>query len=287
MYVSVRDCMLPVMGKADPCEALAALGLSAVELTVARPTSVAWVAAGEKKTFSLAARKDVAALKAALSEQKVMASALLMANDFSSDDFEGEVKALTVTCQAAEQMGVPAVRIDLVPHKGGMPEDQFVERCADATRRAIAACSDVDLAIENHGSTSNRPEFLEKVFGATGEKRLGLTLDTGNFYWYGHPLKQVYAIMEKYADRVYHTHVKNISYPAEMRNTRREVGYKYGEYVCPIYEGDVDHKRVVAILEKVGYARDLCIEDEGLGKFSEAERRDVLVKDAQHLKSLV
>jgi sugar phosphate isomerase/epimerase len=175
----------------------------------------------------------------------------------------------------------------MLPHTKRLNDEEFVKACVKAMKLALRECPKIRLGVENHGGTSNRPEFIERIFGDIGEERFGLTLDTGNFYWYGHPLEQVYKIIEKYASRVYHTHIKNISYPKEIRNTRREVGYKYGEYVCPIYQGDVDHKRVVAILRKAGYGHGLCIEDESLGKFSEAERKNVLKKDAEHLKSLL
>jgi len=145
----------------------------------------------------------------------------------------------------------------------------------------------VRIGVENHGRTSNRPELLDKVFAAAGDTRFGLTLDSGNFYWYGHPLDRVYEIMERYADRVCHTHIKNIAYPEQIRDVQREVGHNYGEYVCPIYEGDIDHRRVVRILRAAGYEGALCVEDESLGKFSPHERPEVLKKDVEHLKAFL
>jgi sugar phosphate isomerase/epimerase len=287
MFVSTRDCMLPVMGKSNPRENLAALGLSAVEIAVAKPTKVSWIDADGKTSFDLALKADVVALQSAVKSQGVTIVAFLMGNDFSSADLEGEINALVKTAQAAEAMGIPAVRIDMLPHTRGVDPEVFIKNCVAAVKRTLKETSKVKLAVENHGNTSNRPEFLERVFGDTGDMRFGLTLDTGNFYWYGHPLDDVYKIMEHYASRVYHTHCKNISYPQEIRNTKREMGYKYGEYVAPIYEGDVDHKKVVAILRKAGYRGSMCIEDESLGKFQGEQRKQVLVKDAEYLKSLV
>jgi sugar phosphate isomerase/epimerase len=133
----------------------------------------------------------------------------------------------------------------------------------------------------------NRPEFLQAVFEAVSSPRLGLTLDTGNFYWFGHPLSRVYEIMRQFAPKVKHTHVKNIAYPPEMREQQRPIGYEYGRYVCPIYEGDINHSIVVEILREAGYNGDLCIEDESLGKFAPDERRSVLQRDAEHLKALI
>jgi sugar phosphate isomerase/epimerase len=209
-----------------------------------------------------------------------------MPNDFSAEDLDAETQWLTLTCQAADQLGIPAVRIDVLPHRE-MSEDQLIDNCTRAITTALEQSESVHLGMENHGRVSNRPEFIEKLFGRVGDRRMGLTLDTGNFYWFGHPLEKVYQIMETYADRVYHTHVKNIAYPEELRGVQREVGYEYGRYVCPVPDGDVDHARVVSILREAGYDHDLALEDESLGRHPEEERPDVLRRDVEHLKSLV
>ena len=73
-------------------------------------------------------------------------------------------------------------------------------------------------------------------------------MDTGNFYWYGNPIDKVYEILKSVAKYTKHTHVKNIQYPEETRNQQREIGWEYGKYVSPIYEGDIDHDRVIRML---------------------------------------
>ena len=75
------------------------------------------------------------------------------------------------------------------------------------------------------------------LFAGVGSKRLGLTLDTGNFYWYGHPLSKVYELYEMFASRVFHTHCKSIGYPAEEREKQRPMGWQYVKYHGPIYSG--------------------------------------------------
>ena len=157
-----------------------------------------------------------------------------------------------------------------------------IKRLIDATKDAP-----VDLGIENHGYQGNDPNFLHGVFDGVGSPRLGMTLDTGNFYWRGHPMSKTLKTIEEFAKLAKHTHVKNINYPEETRDQQREMGWEYGRYVSPIYKGDIDHKKVVGFLRAAGYNRDLCIEDESLGKFSEAERKEILMKDAEHLKSLI
>jgi sugar phosphate isomerase/epimerase len=137
--------------------------------------------------------------------------------------------------------------------------------------------------LENHAFLSNDPAFLNTVFAAVPDPRFGLTLDTGNFYWFGHPLDELYPLFEKYAPRIKHTHIKSIHYPPEKARERRPVGWEYSQHSCPLDEGDIDLKRVVQILRDAKYDRTLCIENESLGKFPEAERKNVIKRDVAAL----
>ena len=64
------------------------------------------------------------------------------------------------------------------------------------------------------------------------------------------------------------------------------MGWEYGRYCCPIHEGDIDFGKVAAILRRADYRGDLCIENESLGKYPEAERADVVKKEAALLRAL-
>jgi sugar phosphate isomerase/epimerase len=125
---------------------------------------------------------------------------------------------------------------------------------------------------------------MDGVLQRVDSPRLGLTLDLGNWYWFGHPLSTVYEIYAKYGPRTVHTHVKSIRYPQELREQQREIGYRYGEYCCPLDEGDLDFARAIRILRENGYDGDLVIEDESLGKFPPEERAGVLRRDVATLR---
>jgi len=127
---------------------------------------------------------------------------------------------------------------------------------------------------------------MEQILKGVGSDRLGITLDTANLYWWGHPLDEVYRIYERFAPHVVHTHCKSIRYPADKKNVRREMGWEYAKYTCPIYEGDLDFNRIAAILRRAGYRGDLCIEDESLARFPEAERSENLKKQIVFLRQL-
>ncbi len=192
--------------------------------------------------------------------------------------------------KAASALGIPAVRIDAIMHgEREQPLERNVQVFADAMGRILDATADakVDMGIENHGSQGNRPEFLDAVLGKVNSPRVGVTIDTGNFYWWGHPLSRMYEIIRHFAPYCKHTHAKNIEFPPEEREIQRDIGWEYGTYVSPLPDGDIDHRRVVQILKSAGYDRDLCLEDESLGKWTPEERKAVLRRDADFFREIL
>ncbi len=290
MYVATRDAMLRHIGVNDPWEALKALEVGAVELSIdeqLKTTSFHGAAGGVP--FDLSREEDVAALDERADEQSIAICALCMANDFSADDLNAQVAWGAAAVDAAAALGAPAVRVDMVPHKKDVDLEWFLERCIEAARQILAETEDtnVALAVENHGRVTNDPDVLHRIFDGVGSERMGITLDSGNFYWYGHPIDAVYETFAQMAPRARHTHVKNIQYPEDVRGTRREVGWEYGKYVSPLDEGDIDHQRFCQILRDAGYNGAITLEDESLGKVPEPERLAVLQRDVAHLKGCV
>jgi len=292
MNVSVRDAMVPLRAGESFFAALRNLGLDAVELDVHRDGTLPRVVENGAAPFSIGSADDTApldALQKRLAEENVRVSALLMATDFSAPDADRHVEWAIHTTRAAQQLGAPAVRIDTATRQSELSVAQVRDNFVRRIRQVLEATADtgVALGIENHGRISNDPQFLEEVFAAVGDERLGMTLDTGNFYWYGWPLDELYGILERFAPRARHTHVKNINYPPELANQQREIGYEYGKYSSPLDEGNIDIRRVVQILRDAGYNDDLCIENEALGKYPEEERPEIIRRDAQTLRAAI
>lgn len=283
--VGCRDVYLKFVNKTDSWAALKQIGADCFEADLnddlALPSLVA-----PGKTYSIATPEGIAALRADLKANKCRISAFCMHNKFDQR-LDQEVAMTTKTVQAAERLGVTAVRIDLVP-RALKPEEflpfaiQAGKAICDATKK-----SKVRFGIENHGKVTNDPDFMEQLIAGVGSKRLGITLDTANLYWWGHPLDEVYKIYERFAPLSCHTHCKSIAYPEEKRNVKREMGWEYSKRCCPVYEGDIDFKRVVAILRKARYQGDLCVENESLGRFPEADRAGILQKEIVFLRQLV
>lgn len=290
MYLSVRDDILFAAGYATIAEGLKDLDIHGVELWYDENDSVRALAPeGDKARFNLTDPDDRAALQAQATANGITLSALCMGNDFNADDKEFQVAWAVRAIRAAQALDIPAIRIDAIMHgEQHLPLEERQRIVAEAIRRILdeTADSDVALGIENHGYQGNDPDFLKGLLAAVDSTRLGLTLDSGNFYWRGWPLSRVYEIFEEFAPTVKHTHIKNIAYPPEMREIQREMGYAYEKYVSPIHEGDIDHARYIATLKMAGYEGDICLEDESFGRYSSEQRKANLKSAADTFRAL-
>lgn len=280
--VTCRTADLKQTGATDCWAAMKAIGVNGAEADVDMNLACAGLFHPTKK-YSLDTPDNIRVLKDDLAQAGAMISAFLMSNRFD-ERLDDELAWMKKLVKIAPEVGVNAIRIDVVSRK--IKGEAFLPFAIKTCKQLcdIAKDTPIRFGVENHGATTNDPAFLEKLFDGVGSPALGLTMDTGNFYWFGHPLEDIYKICEKFASRVYHTHCKSIKYPDDQKNVRRKMGWEYAKFNCPVYDGDVDYKRVAAILRRANYANDLCIEDESLRKFPEAERVEVLKKEVAWLK---
>ncbi len=289
MYLSIRDDIVFAAGYSTLAAGLRDLKLDAVELFVKRDGTVPAITPRDGvDRLALTDPVDVDELAVQAKSGKVKIAALCMGNNFNAEDRAGEIAWAINTVRAAKTLGAPVVRIDAIMQgERHLPIEERQKIVAGCISEILAATVEtgVDLGIENHGYQGNDPEFLTGLLLAVNSPRLGLTLDSGNFYWRGWPLARVYEIFEQFAPVVKHTHVKNIAYPKEIQGVQREMGYEYGKYVSPIHQGDIDHARYIAILRKAGYDRDICLEDESFGRFTIDQRRANLRAAAEILRA--
>ncbi|HOX58743.1 MAG TPA: sugar phosphate isomerase/epimerase family protein [Candidatus Paceibacterota bacterium] len=282
--VGCRDAHLKAAGMPDSWSCMKALGAKCAEVNVGLDLTCGSLF-HPQRNYTLATPDGIQMLKEDLAASGCRISAFMMANRFD-ERLEEELDCARRLVPAAQQLGVNVIRIDVVPRK--LDGDQFLPFAVGACKRLCAIAEDTPIryGIENHGKITNDPRFLDRLFDGVGSDKLGLTLDCANFYWWGHPVEDLYPIYKQFAPRAFHTHCKSIRYPADKRNVRREMGWEYGKYCCPIYEGDLDFKRIVKILRRANYQGDLCIENESLGRFPENQRADVLRKEIAMLKKL-
>ncbi|MGQ9454916.1 MAG: sugar phosphate isomerase/epimerase family protein [Armatimonadota bacterium] len=287
MYISVRDCHLPgVFGSIKA--GLDEMGIDAVELEYRKDKSVSLLDGSGRESLATDAAIEAFAYKCR--GFKIRPCAFLLANNFGADDIESELDYVISAIRAAARLGIKAVRVDAIMHDSR--EWDLARRTqyfAECMARVLDATSnlDVHMGIENHGTLGNDPEFLDVVLNKIKSPRVGVTIDTANFYWFGHPLSRVHEIIKHFAPRVKHTHIKSINFPAEKREIQREVGWEYGTYASSLREGDIDMKFVVRTLHEAGYRGDLCIENESLGRYDLAKQRAVLRDDADYLREIL
>ena len=258
MRVTIRDAHLKHTGLPDSWTALQRIGAEGMEAILDEQLDLPQVYHPDE-TYTAATAAGRKQLKARMEATEQRITALCMFNRFEERP-EFEVQWCRKAAEVARDLNVAAIRIDVVPRK--MEQAAFLEHAIDVLKQVIAATESTGarFAIENHGRVTNDPDFLAPLFQGVGSERLGLTLDTANFYWFGHPLSKLYEIYEQFAPRTFHTHCKSIRYPEEQREQQRPMGWRYADFHAPIYAGDIDFARVLAILKKAGYSDDLCIE---------------------------
>jgi sugar phosphate isomerase/epimerase len=283
--VACRDVHLKSTGQPDCWAALKDLGIPGVEVAINETLDCPSLFHPGKK-YRLSDDAGIQALRADLEAQGAVITALCMANRLE-DRLEAEAAWMKAAVGAALKLKVNAIRIDIAPHS--LPNEQFLPVAIQTCKRygTIVEGTPVRLGIENHGAFTNDPSYLEKIFSEVGSSHLGLTFDPANLYWFGHPLEDVYAIGKKFAPRAIHTHCKNIQYPEDRRQVRRPRGWEYSKYAAPLYTGDIDYKKIAALLREAGFTGDLCLENECLGHFPAAQQPEVLRKEAAALKMLV
>lgn len=284
LVVACRDTLLKGL---PPAQVGELIGVTGVEVEVSPELGCPNLesADGGQKKYSLATPAGIATLKDDLGKNGLVVTAFLMHNRLDERLAE-ELEWTKKLVDAAVSLEVPVIRIDVVPRR--TPREEFLPFAVKVCKQLcdIAEGTGIRYGIENHGSITNDPEFLRQLFDGVGSPHLGLTLDTANFYWYGHPLNELYEIFERFAPRVFHTHCKSIRYPDDKKNVRRPMGWEYDRYACPIFEGDIDFGKVVAILRKADYCGDLCLENESLGKYPESQRAQIVKKEIALLRRL-
>ena len=288
MYLSIRDNLV-FDNFATPLEGMRRLGVNAVEIELSSGFEVNAIDTREK--IVLETDDDAAVYGKHLDQLDIHPCSFLTACDFSAGDPGDNAAWVARALELAAVIGMDNIRIDsAMRRERELSFDERVRLFAEGLGKVLERTAGLSVAmgIENHGFQGNNLAFQLNVYNTVGSSRLGSTLDTGNFYWRGYPLSEVYGILRILAPYAKHTHLKNIAYPEELREQTREAGWEYGKYVSPLAEGDIDHARVIAMLREAGYQGDLCIEDESLGKYAEGEERvKVLEGDVAYLNALL
>lgn len=181
-------------------------------------------------------------------------------NDFAQFDdaaLQAQVEGFIGYCRRAVRLGIPVVRAFAGDVKEGHALEDFARRITEAFVEVAGRVADlpVRIGIENHGRLANDGVFLRNLIETVASPKLGMTIDTGNFYWAGHGPETVDRFIRLLAPYTLNVHVKDIVY-----RTNQTV-------FVPAGRGMVDLPRLFRLLEAHGYAGAIVSEYEGEGTY--------------------
>jgi sugar phosphate isomerase/epimerase len=200
-------------------------------------------------------------------------SALQCHGPLGRPEVHGEYIKLAI--RAAGEIGVPVVNTDEgIKAKWTTEEEDFV--LIKYTLREAASVAErrgVKIGLECHAQYSRTPEGLDRIYHLVDSPAIGINLDTGNAYLAG---QEVYAWLERVADRLVHLHAKDISVAHSEAERGKVTGTPVG---CACGDGVIDWPRVIDIV-RGGCPRDIV--------FSvECGTPDQAARSLEYLKSVV
>ena len=175
----------------------------------------------------------------------------------SDEALAEEVRVLLGYCDIARHMGIPVVRAFPGDVLEGHSLDELYPRIVEGFRIAAAEIDgwDLRIGIENHGRLLNDGDQLADLVHDVASPLVGITLDTGNFCWAGHPIDTAHRFFDRLAPLTVSVHVK------DGRLVRDQWT------VTPAGRGDIDLPGLYSALEAAGYDGPVQSEYEGEAPF--------------------
>jgi sugar phosphate isomerase/epimerase len=188
-------------------------------------------------------------------------------------DVHGEYIKLAI--RVAAEIGVPVVNTDEgIKAKWTTEEEDFVLIKYSLQEAAfVAERRGVKIGIEPHAQYSRTPDGLDRIYNLVNSPSIGINLDTGNAYLCGH---DVYAWLERVAERLVHLHAKDISVQHSDAERGKVTGTPVG---CACGEGVLDWSRIIGIV------KDRCPRD--IVFSVECGTPEQAAKSLEHLGALV
>lgn len=159
------------------------------------------------------------------------------------------------------------LNVDVVCILAGLPpsgKDRFkvIEEDCKAVLPPLleyAESKNIKLAMENWTATNiQNLAHWERIFEVVPNKNLGLNFDPSHLLW--QDIDYIYAV-EKYADRIFHTHGKDTEINDMKLRTVGNQGSGWWRYVIPGF-GRIKWGEYIAALRRHGYNGVISIEHE-------------------------
>lgn len=210
-------------------------------------------------------------IKEACEEAGLKISGLQSHGPLGRPDVHGEYIKLAI--RVAAEIGAPVVNTDEgIKAKWTTEAEDFVLiRYTLQEAAFIAERRDVKIGLEPHAQYSKTPEGLDRIYNLVKSPAIGINLDTGNAYLAG---QDVYAWLNRVADRLVHLHAKDISVEHSEAERGKVTGTPVG---CACGDGVIDWAKVIEIVRKKT-PRDIVFSVE-CGTPEQAERSLKYLKD--------
>jgi len=212
--------------------------------------------------------EDYQTAKNLLADAGIVATSLGGYCDFAQFDdvaLEEQIAGFVTYCERAVKLGIPITRAFAGDVKEGHSLADFEQRIIEAFGEVIKRIAhlDVVVGIENHGRLANDGLFLRRLIETVASPKLGMTIDTGNFYWAGHAPDTVAHFFQILAPYTFSVHVK-------------DVAYRGGKPVfVPAGRGIVDLPRLFKLLEGHGYDGPVVSEYEGEAPYDQGTQESI------------
>jgi inosose dehydratase len=186
----------------------------------------------------------------------------------------------------SDDNGTDSVRTHLagrVPASAGLSKDEWKTFAAGADRVAKAVYEEAGLRTVFHHHCAGyveRPDEIATLLDLTNPERLGLVFDTGHYYHgAGGEEVDLVAALDRFADRIWYIHLKDIE-PGIARRSREEewdyfTGMRHGVY-CELGKGCVDFPALLRWLARRNYKGYALVEQDilpGMGTPRESAQR--------------
>ena len=212
-------------------------------------------------------------IKDACDKAGLKMSALQSHGPLGRPEVHGEYIKMAI--RVAAEIGVPVINTDegIKAKWTTEEEDHVLIKYTLQEAAFIAERRGVVIGLEPHAQYSKTPDGLDRIYNLVKSPAIGINLDTGNAYLAG---QDVYAWLERVAERLVHLHAKDISVEHSEAERGKVTGTPVG---CACGDGVIDWARVIEIVKKKT-PRDIVFSVE-CGTPAQAQR------SLNHLKELV
>ncbi|MBW7988470.1 MAG: sugar phosphate isomerase/epimerase [Planctomycetes bacterium] len=212
-------------------------------------------------------------IKDACDKAGLKMSALQSHGPLGRPEVHGEYIKMAI--RVAAEIGVPVINTDegIKAKWTTEEEDHVLIKYTLQEAAFIAERRGVVIGLEPHAQYSKTPDGLDRIYNLVKSPAIGINLDTGNAYLAG---QDVYAWLERVAERLVHLHAKDISVEHSEAERGKVTGTPVG---CACGDGVIDWARVIEIVKKKT-PRDIVFSVE-CGTPDQAQR------SLNHLKELV